>query len=46
MCHMIAGAPHDHRLQGAGHVNYLGWGRQEKKFLKIAFSTNAAKGKF
>lgn len=43
---MIAGAPHDCCLQGAGHVSYLGWGRQEKKFLKIAFSTNAAKGKF
>ena len=43
---MIAMASHDHCLEGAGHVNYLGWGRQGKKFLKIAFSTNAAKGKF
>ena len=43
---MIAGAAHDHSLQGAGHVNYLGWGRQEKKFLKIAFNANAARGKF
>lgn len=45
---MIAVSSHDHCFWGGGanHVNYLGWGRQGKKFLKIAFSTNAAKGKF
>lgn len=43
---MTAVASHGHSLEGAGHGNYLGWGRQGEKFLKIAFSTNAAKGKF
>lgn len=43
---MIAVASHDPSSEGAGHGNYLVWERQGKKFLKIAFSTNAAKGKF
>lgn len=32
--------------RGAGHGNYLVWGRQGKRFLKIAFTTAAAKGEF
>lgn len=43
---MTAVSSHGHCLEGAGHGNYLVWGRLGKKFLKIAFITTAAKGKF
>lgn len=45
-CHVTAVASHGHCLEGAGHGNDLAWGRQGKELLKIAFITNAAKGKF
>lgn len=41
---MIAVASHDRRLEGAGRVNYLGWGGRARSFSRLVSALMLPKG--